>query len=290
MAPPLSFHYVNDSVPEDTTRLLREACEQRDIEFIEINAPEFDYQPERRLAPGAMLYKAAVSAPGAFVEQFLYTPGVATFYSQPDGPLLYRVNPTLCFERAGLPTPRSVYVTTMNRDVIKAHVANLGGFPVIVKMMGNSRGIGVMRADSYPTLYSLLDYALSLGKFPLLAAYIDHAVHWRAVIVGDRMVAHYRNVTDEDDFRTSGSDEAEDYTAPPPEELEALAVGAVQAIGDEFGGVDVLEHPSGRLYVLESNNPCYFGAAQLQGGVDVAGKMVEYLREKATRLRAALVA
>jgi hypothetical protein len=279
------FYFVNDSVPDDTTRLLREACEHRDVEFVEIDAPEFDYLPERRLPPGAMLYKAGVTSAATFVEQFLYDPGVATFYSQPEGPLMYKSNPTLCFERAGLPTPRSVYVTTRNREVIRSHVARMGGFPVVVKMMGNSRGIGVMRADSYPTLFSLLDYALSQSRHPLLAAYIDQAVHWRAVVVGDRMVAHYRNVTDEDDFRTSGSDDEEDYTAPPPPELEALAVGTVKAIGDEFGGVDILEHPSGRLYILESNNPCYFGAAQLQGGIDVAGKMVEYLLGKAARLK-----
>ena len=40
--------------------------------------------------------------------------------------------------------------------------------------------------------------------------------------------------------------------------------------------VDVLEHPSGRLYLLEANSPCYFPQAE-EYGADVAGALLEYL-------------
>ena len=98
------------------------------------------------------------------------------------------------------------------------------------------------------------------------------------------MVSHYRNVTDQDDFRTSGSEQEEDYRVPAPSGLEETAVAAVRALGHEFGGVDILEHPSGRLYVLESNNPCYFASGQLAIGTDVSGAMVEHLLQKSKRL------
>jgi hypothetical protein len=65
-----------------------------------------------------------------------------------------------------------------------------------------------------------------------------------------------------------------------------IAVAAVRALGHEFGGVDILEHPSGRLNVLESNNPCYFASAQLAIGTDVSGAMVEHLLQKAGGLEA----
>jgi len=140
--------------------------------------------------------------------------------------------------------------------------------------------VGVTRIDSFASLFSLIDYALYNGAQPVLCAYVGNATYWRAVVVGEHVVSHYRNVTDEDDFRTSGSDDEQDYRAPAPPGLEEVAVEAVRALGDEFGGVDVLEHPSGRLYVLESNNPCYFASGQLMIGTDVSGTMIEHLLRK----------
>ena len=163
-------------------------------------------------------------------------------------------------------------------------VERMGGFPVILKFPGFSRGTGVTRIDSLPSLFSVVDHALASGSHPALCAYVHPAAHWRAVVVGDRVVSHYRNITDQDDFRTSGSKQEEDYRLPAPFGLEETAVAAVRALGHEFGGVDVLEHPSGRLYVLESNQPCYFASAQLVIGTDVSGAMVEYLLRKAQTL------
>ena len=62
--------------------------------------------------------------------------------------------------------------------------------------------------------------------------------------------------------------------------MVCLAVSAVQAIRRELGGVDILEHPSGRLYLLEANFPCYFPQAQVVAGIDVAGAMVDHLLTK----------
>jgi glutathione synthase/RimK-type ligase-like ATP-grasp enzyme len=201
-----------------------------------------------------------------------------------DGPFMQKVNPLLVFHRAGLPVPRWVYVTTTDRDVLRRYVERMGGFPVVVKFPGFSRGIGVIRVDSLASLFSLVDYTLRNGSHPVLCSYVDPATHWRAVVVGDRVVPHYRNVTDEDDFRTSGRDNEEDYRVPAPPGLEQIAVAAVRALGDEFGGVDILEHSTGRLYLIESNNPCYFATGQLKIGTDVSGAMIDHLLQKSKKM------
>ncbi|HLJ88986.1 MAG TPA: hypothetical protein VKZ53_19355 [Candidatus Angelobacter sp.] len=278
------FYLINANVPDETVRTLHASCEQRDIEFVEIDAITFDYEPSHRVGLGDMLYCAGTTAAAGFVEQHIYQPGVATFYSSSDGPLARKGNPLLVFQRAGVPVPRWVHVTTNDRNLLRRFVERMGEFPVILKVPGFSRGIGTTRIDSMPSLFSIVDYILASGVYPILCAYIHPATHWRAVVVGDRMVSHYRNVTEQDDFRTSGSAQEEDYRAPAPLGLEETAVAAVHALGHEFGGVDVLEHSSGRLYVLESNNPCYFATAQLAIGTDVSGAMVEYLLQKSKRL------
>ena len=278
------FYFVNADVPPETVRLLRESCERRDIEFVEIDAASFDYEPVPRASVGDMLYCAGTSAAAGFVEEHLYQEGVATFYSSADGPLTRKSSPLRLFQLAGVPVPRWVNVTTGDRRLLRHYVERMGGFPVILKFSGFSRGMGVPRIDSLPSLFSVVDYVLASGSYPVLCAYVHPATHWRAIVVGDRVVSHYRNITDKDDFRTSGSDAEEDYSAVAPPALEEIAVAAVRALGHEFGGVDILEHSSGRLYVLESNHPCYFASPQLLIGTDISGAMVEYLLQKATRL------
>jgi biotin carboxylase len=239
----------------------------------------------RSLRPRDLLYCPATSQTARRVEQFLYTEGVATFYTDRAGPLYGCLNPTLAHERAGLPIPRTFNCATANRGLLRGFVAQLGGFPVVLKMPGGERGVGVMRVDSFPALFSLVDYVRALGGHPHLCAYISAAVHWRFIVVGDRVVASYKNCTYEDDFRTYARDELSDYDVPVDAAMATCAVRAVQSVRQEFGGVDILAQPDGRIYLLEANCPCYFPQAQLVAGVDIAGVMIEYLLRKARRLR-----
>lgn len=276
-----AFYCVNDRVPRETTDLLREACERRGVGYVEVDAPSFDYDPARRLPPGAMLYRPAVSVAAIRVEQFLHGPGVATFY--PDDEDIYYdcLNQTLLHERAGLPAPLTIPCSTTRRDVLRSYVGRLGGFPVVLKVAGGAGGLGVMRADSFPALFSLVDFLRSKGYNPLLSSYVPDAVHWRLVVVGDRVAAAYKNVPDEDDFRTHASDEPAHYDLRPSDEMAEVAVSAVRLTRREFGGVDILEDPRGRLFLLEANFPCYFPQAQLVTGADIAGTMLEHLLRKA---------
>ena len=275
---------IDDGVPEVTISLLREACVAREIEFVAVEAGGFDFAAHLGLEPGAMLYRPAVSARAALVEQYLWHDRVATFHLDPLGPFATTEAYPLLFAQAGLDVPKSLPIVSADPGVLARAVAAAGGWPVIVKLFGHEGGTGVIRADSLEGLVSLADFLLAEGRQPWLVAYVDGAVHWRAVIVGGRMVASYRNPVRPGDFRSHGSDDPADVQAAPPQGLEALAAGAVRALRLAFGGVDVLAHPSGRLYLLEANFPCYFAHAQEVAGIDVAGAMVDYLWRRARTL------
>lgn len=285
---------VDDGVPRETVALIEDACEQRGILSMPVDPRRFDFAPERVLRDGDMLYRPAVSMHAVRVEQHLWQPGVASFHLDPEGPLFSNINAMATFTRAGLPVPRTFWLYDGDRDLMRTYVDALGGLPVVIKALGYSRGVGTIRADSLASLFSIVDYALAEGTRPLLTAYVPDAVHWRVVVVGDHAVASYRNVLDDDDFRTSGSEDADDYSAALPEGAAELAVKACQALRHGHGGVDILQHPSGRLYLLEANFPCYYAQAQTEGGVDVAGAMVQWLLDRAVQLsppsRAALPA
>jgi hypothetical protein len=285
-AGPPRFCCVNDAVPPETIDLLRQACAARGVAFLEIDAASFDFDPDRQLVAGELLYRPAVSYAAGRVEQFLYSPGVATFYRDADGIFFDPTSAPLLFEHAGLSVPRTLCCWTTDRALLKRFVEHVGGLPVIVKLLGGEGGVGVMRVESLAALFSVMDFAQALGRSPLLCAYVDDAVHWRVVVVGDRAVAAYRNTREADDFRTFAGDDPRDVTAEPEPALADVAVRAVAALHAEFGGVDILRHPSGRLYVLEANFPCYFPHAQRVGGIDVAGRMLDFLLTKSRRLTA----
>ncbi len=276
---------IDDGVPDETVTLLQEACDARGVTLRCVDPRTFDFFPERQLRAGDLLFRPAVSMHAMRVEQHLWHPKVATFYrDESGGPFFSNVNATGTFAAAGLSVPRTFWLSDGDRDLLRAMVERLGGFPVVVKALGYSHGVGVLRADSFETLFPIVDFALAQKHKPLLTSYIDDATHWRLVVVGDRVVSSYRNAQPEGDFRTMGADDPDDYAATPPPEAETLAVQACHALRVDHGGVDVLSHASGRHYLLEANFPCYYPQSQLAHGDDISGAMVDHLLDRAEAL------
>ena len=280
----VTLHCVDDGCPVETTSLLQQACVARDVAYQSVDSRCFSYEPHQRALPGDLLYRPAISMAATRVEQFLYDDGVATLYRAPHDIWFGPMGSPLLHQRMGVPVPRTFFCTTTDRTALRHFVEQFGGFPIVVKLQGFSRGLGVIRSDSWESLFPLVEYLIHQGAAPLLCAYVPDATHWRVVVVGDRAVAAYRNIQETDDFRTYAGSDLSDYPEEVPDTLGELAVRATVALRRELGGVDILEHESGRYYVLEANFPCYFAQAQLVRGTDVAGAIVQHLIDKAARL------
>lgn len=272
---------VDVDVPDETISLVDDACRARGIGFVVVDALAYDFEPGARAAPGDLVYRPAVSGHAQDVEQHLIGPGVGTFYPTLDDVWFATTNPVGRFASAGVPVPRSVVCATTDRTRLAGYVDRLGGLPVVVKVGGMEGGVGVMLAETVPQLHALVDYLVHEGTMPRLLAFVPDAIHWRLVVVGDRVVASYRNPVPGGDFRSTAPDDPADYAAEPPPAAVDAALLATRAIRREHAGCDVLVHPSGRVYLLEANFPCYFPQAQLATGVDVAGAMVDHLLSKA---------
>lgn len=277
----MRLHLIDDRVPRETIELLVSASAARGVEASIRAARGFDFTIQPPLSPGELLYRPAVSLAAIRVEQFLAAAGATTFYADRDGAFFVPTAAPWIFERAGLTVPRSLPCLSRDRQALQRCVDYLGGYPVVVKVPGGEGGVGVMLAESSRSLFALVDHLLESGRSPWLSAFIDDAEHWRVIVVGDAAVVAYRNPIDVDDFRSVASDDPADVTTEVSPDLAALAVAAAATLRVETAGVDVLRHPSGRLYLLEANFPCFFGHAQRVAGIDVAGLMVDHLLNKA---------
>jgi hypothetical protein len=274
---------------DELTEQLVEAAQARGIIATLVMVDAFDHVEPPLLDVGDMLYRVATSHAAHVVEQTLAHPGVATCYVDELGPHQIWDNQSLLLARCGVPTPRTFYAMTTRRGELKRRVEALGGLPVILKVPGRSLGVGVVRVEAWPTLFSVADALYSAhGQDVHMMSCVEPAEHWRAIVVGEQVAASYRHVLLEDDFRTGVDEEArEHFEDEPPAGVNEVAVEACRALGLAFGGVDVLVHESGRVYVLEVNFPCYFGHPKRAVGLDVAGVLVEWLREEGARRRAA---
>jgi glutathione synthase/RimK-type ligase-like ATP-grasp enzyme len=259
--------------------LLRNAARERRL-AVEVHDPATVTSPAR-VPPGDLLFCPAASAAAGSLERRLWQPGVVTFHTQPLGPFAEIVDPLTLFSTLGLPVPRSERLPWVDAGQVAGALERLGGLPIVVKLGGAEGGAGVMRLDTFTSLLTVLEGFALRRESPLLQAHVADAEHWRLVVVGERVVASYRNPLREDGFRSQVSRDPADYAASPPPGAEALALAAARGIQVALAGVDVLVHPSGRLYLLEANFPCYYPLAQRVAGIDVAGAMVDWLLARA---------
>ncbi|MDQ7015283.1 MAG: hypothetical protein Q9N68_02790, partial [Gammaproteobacteria bacterium] len=223
---------------------------------------------------GDLIYRSGADIACIRLEKFLFKHGVCGLYQQPFFECLEQ---TILLQKAGISTPKTVYSLRADRRLLTRHIEYLGGFPLVIKIPGSEGGMGLIQVDSYPALTSLLDH---LGGSPLLMEYIEHACSYRLVVLGDEVIATKTLYPAAADFRSNSHGGQSDYRLEVPTAAKEIALHAAQILQLEFGGVDILARPDGTLVFAELNFPCYFADQQNEGGVDISGKILDYLRAK----------
>ena len=279
----MNFFCIVESTNNSVRDFIIKACEKKSINYIEIDpsTSKLDILGYPKPKTGDALYRVTANNINAKkVEYMLATEGVKTFYSNPD--TIYRPSTGLKLEKLGVSIPKTIPVLTSNRPILKKYAESLGGFPIIIKVLGGKEGVGVIRVDSTEALYSLADYLYKSKTHCILRKYINIRESIRTIVLGDKVISCIKyKASNPGDFRTNRRtdyDGMESFACPT--DIEKLSVTAVTAMGLEFGGVDILVDSEGKSYVLEVNFPCNFSDAQIITGVDVAGMMLEYLEKK----------
>lgn len=193
----------------------------------------------------------------------------------------------LCLSRQGIPQPRTLVAPMTYRDVTFPAAETLVqaalqafSFPMIVKECYGSFGQQVFLADSEPALRRLV---AERAERPFL---IQEAVtgsfgrDHRLYVVNGQVIAAMERRSDTD-FRANigGGGTGTAYT--PTDEERALAERCCRVLGLRFGGVDLLDGPTGPL-VCEVNSNAYFAALTACTGVDVAAALIGMLKEDRT--------
>ena len=175
-------------------------------------------------------------------------------------------------------------------DDVPGLIREVGGAPLVIKLLEGTQGIGVVLAETRTAAKSVIQGFMGLSANILVQEYITEAggSAIRCFVVGGKVIAAMQRTAPEGDFRSNlhrgGSASLVKLT---PKERRT-AVNAAKIMGLNVCGVDLLRSDRGPL-VMEVNSSPGIGGIEAATGKDVANLIIEFIereaRPKRTRTR-----
>jgi len=177
-----------------------------------------------------------------------------------------------CLDGAGLRVPRSCL--PRSSQAMREFSEEIGGPPLIMKMLRGHGGEGVMQIDSLDVAEALLSTWLDLGRCVIIQERVgEPGRDVRAVVVDGRVVGAFEREAPEGEFRANVHAGATGTAVECDREMDEMAVGACAAVGSPVGGVDFLLSDSGPVITEVNACPGLKGFEEATG-LDLAGSIV----------------
>ncbi len=221
---------------------------------------------------GASITFFGVAVVRQFEQMDVYTPNPAHGISNSRDKL--RASQILSRHAVGMPA--TMFVRSRS-DVLPA-IEQVGGAPVVIKLLEGTQGIGVILAPDTKVAEAVIETLQSTKQNVLLQRFVSESRgrDVRALVVGDRVVAAMRRVAKGNEFRSNVHRGGSTEVVELDEEYQRTAVQAAQIMGLRVAGVDMLEGEDGPL-VMEVNSSPGLEGIEKATELDVAGAIVDYI-------------
>lgn len=191
-----------------------------------------------------------------------------------------KVLTTLALLRQNIPTPLTAIA--FDPEPALAAIEDFG-FPVVLKPPVGSWGRLMAKLNDRQAAEALLEHKQTLGCSADSVFYIQDYIEKpgrdiRTLVVGDETV--YATYRCSEHWITNTAKGGEAIVCPLTPEIDRLSRAAAHAVGGDIVAVDILEAPDGQLLVNEVNHTPEFHGAIAATGLDIPGKMVEYILAK----------
>jgi ribosomal protein S6--L-glutamate ligase len=173
-----------------------------------------------------------------------------------------------------------------NPDDIEDLLKEVGGAPLVIKLLEGTQGIGVVLAETKKAAESVVQAFMGLKANIMVQEFIKEAggSDLRCFVVGDKVVASMKRQGPEGEFRSNlhrgGSATLIKLT---PEE-RSTAVRAAQIMGLEVCGVDLLRSNHGPV-VMEVNSSPGLEGIENASNKDVAGTIIQHMEKRVATLK-----
>ena len=172
-----------------------------------------------------------------------------------------------------------------NPDDIQDLLKEVGGAPLVIKLLEGTQGIGVVLAETRKAAESVIQAFMGLKANIMVQEFIKEAggSDLRCFIVGDKVVAAMKRQGPEGEFRSNlhrgGSASLVRLT---PEE-RSTAVRAARVMGLEVCGVDLLRSNHGPV-VMEVNSSPGLEGIEKASEKDVAGIIIQFMEKRVSEV------
>jgi ribosomal protein S6--L-glutamate ligase len=184
--------------------------------------------------------------------------------------------------RKGIDLPITAFAH--NPDNIEDLIAEVGGAPLVIKLVEGSQGIGVVLAETHNAAHSVIQAFMGLNANIMVQEFIKEAAgsDIRCFVLGDKVVAAMKRQAREGEFRSNlhRGGTATQVRLSPQE--RSMAVHAAKVMGLNVCGVDMLRSDRGPLVMEVNSSPGLEGIEKVCGK-DIAGLMIEYIEKNIDR-------
>jgi hypothetical protein len=288
----MTFYCIASTKRKKHAELLKTACDKYNLNFILIDPQSFNYDftcPKDSILFRTSNYKDHFARE---IEIFLISQGVTTFYSSFEKAKFSYVNGIIehaLHSQNNIPIPKSAVYNGQGIDDLEDIVKNkLADFPIVLKISGQSEGIGVIKIESLESLVSVLDVIKNNGQIIILKEMVKikpPVFSYRSIVIGNKVVFSYKNqsITSKD-FRSNADQNKRNRTiVDVAENDQQQIVRAVNVLGTELGAVDFAYNEKGELKIFEVNFPFNFLPIVEDLNFPIHELLVDYLVNKANK-------
>jgi len=187
--------------------------------------------------------------------------------------------------RKGIPMPLTGFA--QSPDDTEDLIRMVGGAPLVIKLLEGTQGKGVILADSHQSAVSIINAFKEMHANILVQEFIaeSHGTDIRCFVIGEKVVAAVKRQAKEGEFRANVHQGGKAVNVKLTPQERSIAVSAAKTMGLRVAGVDLIRSHHGPL-VLEINSSPGLEAVEKTTGVNIAGKIIEFIEKRAKPISA----
>lgn len=163
-----------------------------------------------------------------------------------------------------------------------ALIDQVGGAPLVIKLLEGTQGVGVVLAETRQAAESVIEAFRGLNANILAQEYIKEAggADIRCLVVGDKVVAAMKRQGKEGEFRSNLHRGGTASIIKITPEERSTATRAAKILGLNVAGVDLLRSNHGPVVVEVNSSPGLEGI-ETATGKDIAKLIIEFIEKAA---------
>lgn len=165
-------------------------------------------------------------------------------------------------------------------------IKQVGGAPLIIKLLEGTQGLGVVLAETQKAAKSVIEAFYNLEANIIVQEFIPEAKgsDIRAFVVDGKLVGAMKRQGAEGEFRSNLHRGGKGTVIELTPEEQAAAINAAETMGLPVAGVDMLPSKRGPL-ILEVNSSPGLQGIEKATGVDIATQIILHVEDGVRRKR-----